>query len=148
VTASTGTLTHPFQYATREFDLGTSLYYYRFRYYDPDMERFLGEDPSTFDGGINFYAYVDADPVDVSDRFGLAGRSRPLPKPNPPQNPIPNAISMDYPAYEHCIGRESWKGCVPKKRGFSVPKPDFQDRFGNGAMSEGPHWPSRFTAIA
>jgi uncharacterized protein RhaS with RHS repeats len=33
-TASSGSLTNPFQYTAREFDPETSLYYYRARYYD------------------------------------------------------------------------------------------------------------------
>ncbi len=32
--ASSGTLTNPFQYTAREFDLETNIYYYRARYYD------------------------------------------------------------------------------------------------------------------
>ena len=34
-TASSGSLTNPFQYTGRELDPETSLYYYRARYYDP-----------------------------------------------------------------------------------------------------------------
>ena len=34
-TASSGSVTNPFQYTGREFDTETSLYYYRARYYDP-----------------------------------------------------------------------------------------------------------------
>ena len=34
MTASTGTLTNPFQFTGREFDLETGIYYYRMRYYD------------------------------------------------------------------------------------------------------------------
>jgi YD repeat-containing protein len=34
-TASSGSLTNPFQYTASEFDPETSLYYYRARYYDP-----------------------------------------------------------------------------------------------------------------
>jgi uncharacterized protein RhaS with RHS repeats len=34
-TASTGSLTNPFQYTGRESDPETDLYYYRARYYDP-----------------------------------------------------------------------------------------------------------------
>jgi hypothetical protein len=44
---------------------------YRARYYDPSIGRFLSEDPSDFDGGLNFYAYVGNDPVNWFDPFGL-----------------------------------------------------------------------------
>lgn len=42
------------------------------RYYDPSIGRFISEDPIGFKGsGTNFYAYVNNDPIDLSDPFGL-----------------------------------------------------------------------------
>jgi RHS repeat-associated protein len=69
--ASTGTLTNPFQYTGRESDPETALYYYRARYYDPQIGRFISEDP--IQGGLNFYAYVKNDPVRFTDPSGLKG---------------------------------------------------------------------------
>jgi RHS repeat-associated protein len=46
------------------------LYYYRARYYDPHQGRFISEDPIGFDGGVNFYGYVSANPVNLFDPFG------------------------------------------------------------------------------
>ena len=40
----TGTSANPFQYTGREND-GTGLYYYRARYYSPQLQRFVSEDP-------------------------------------------------------------------------------------------------------
>ena len=71
LTASTGTLVNPFQYAGREFDQVTGLYYNRARYYDPSLGRFLSEDPIKFDGGIDFYAYVLNNPTILVDPSGL-----------------------------------------------------------------------------
>ena len=45
-TASSGSLTNWFQYTVREFDTENSLYYYRARYYDASVGRFLKEDTS------------------------------------------------------------------------------------------------------
>ena len=56
LTASTGTLTNPFQYTGREFDADTGAYYYRARYFDQNTGRFISEDPIKFKGGVNFYA--------------------------------------------------------------------------------------------
>jgi RHS repeat-associated protein len=36
---------NPYAFTGREFDLETGLYYYRARYYDPHLGRFLQEDP-------------------------------------------------------------------------------------------------------
>jgi RHS repeat-associated protein len=70
-TNSSGSLTNPFQYAGREFDSESSLYYMRARYFDPSTGRFISEDPIGFDGGENFYAYTYNSPVDLKDPFGL-----------------------------------------------------------------------------
>jgi hypothetical protein len=51
--------------------IAASTSYYRARYYDPNIGRFLSEDPSDFDGGINFYAYVGNDPANWLDPLGL-----------------------------------------------------------------------------
>src|SRR5439155_10686970 len=47
-----------FRFTGREYDLETGLYYYRARYYDPTVGRFISEDPIGFSSGINFYGYV------------------------------------------------------------------------------------------
>lgn len=71
VTASSGSLTNPFQYTGREMDAETGLYYYRARYYDSAAGRFLAEDPSKFWGGINLYQYALNSPQDYIDPSGL-----------------------------------------------------------------------------
>jgi RHS repeat-associated protein len=71
LTASTGTLTDPFQYAGREFDSETSLYYYRARYYNPAIGRFVSGDPAGLLGGINLYAYATNKPLRWIDPFGF-----------------------------------------------------------------------------
>jgi RHS repeat-associated protein len=72
LTASTGSLTNSFRYTGREFDIETSLYYYRARYYDPQTGRFFSEDPSMFAGGdVNFYGYAGQRPTNLIDPAGL-----------------------------------------------------------------------------
>ena len=70
--ASSGSLTNPFQYTSREFDNEANLYFYRARYYDPNAGRFLREDPIGWQGGANFYAYAGNNPVLWIDPYGLA----------------------------------------------------------------------------
>ena len=60
-----------FRYTGREFDEETGLYYYRARYYDPEVGRFMNEDPIGFSGGINFYSYVGNNPINFIDPLGL-----------------------------------------------------------------------------
>ena len=70
VTASGEASDNPFQYTGREND-GTGLYYYRARYYSPELHRFISEDPIGLAGGINKLAYVGNNPVNFIDPYGL-----------------------------------------------------------------------------
>jgi RHS repeat-associated protein len=74
LTASTGTLTNPFQYTGRDYDAETSLRYYRARYYDPTVGRFVSEDPMRFSASPNYYSYVENRPVNATDPMGLTIR--------------------------------------------------------------------------
>jgi hypothetical protein len=47
-----------------------SASYYRARYYDPTVGRFVSEDPVRFRAGKNFYSYVRDNPVNFSDPRG------------------------------------------------------------------------------
>ncbi len=68
---SPGTVDQPYTYTGRELDAESGLLYYRARYYDPATGRFLQKDAAGFSGGINFYAYVGANPTIFVDPFGL-----------------------------------------------------------------------------
>jgi RHS repeat-associated protein len=71
LTASTGSLVNPFQYTARESDTETGLYYYRARYYDLQIGRFVNEDPIGFHGGEDFYPYAANEPTLLVDPTGL-----------------------------------------------------------------------------
>jgi RHS repeat-associated protein len=69
-TTITGTSVNGFQYTGREND-GSGLYYYRARYYQPRLQRFIAEDPIGFLGGdVNLYGYVGQNPVLMTDPSG------------------------------------------------------------------------------
>lgn len=93
-----GTSTTPLQYTGREDDGATGLYFYRARYYSPQLGRFISEDPIGLAGGTNYYAYADGNPISESDPLGL----RPLTatekcklKPYIPQTDLDNADLHD-----------------------------------------------------
>jgi RHS repeat-associated protein len=58
-------------YTSREWDAETGLYYYRNRWYDPSVGRFISEDPIGLSGGVNWYAYVANNPIRFADPLGL-----------------------------------------------------------------------------
>jgi len=69
--ATTGTLANPFRYTGREFDAETGLHFYRARYYDSTLGRFISSDPIEFNGGANFYVYTGNRPLIRIDPSGL-----------------------------------------------------------------------------
>ena len=71
LTTTLPSIANPFTYTGREWDKETGLYYYRARYYDPKVGRFISKDPIGLAGGINLYSYVGNNPVNWIDPLGL-----------------------------------------------------------------------------
>ncbi len=60
-----------FGYTGRELDQETGQYYYRARYYDAGVGRFISEDPIGFTAGdANLYRYVGNSPLNATDPSG------------------------------------------------------------------------------
>ncbi len=59
----------PLRFAGQYADDSTGLHYNTFRYYDPDVGRFISQDPIWIEGGLNLYAY-GANPVSSTDPLG------------------------------------------------------------------------------
>ncbi|HJS43583.1 MAG TPA: RHS repeat-associated core domain-containing protein [Gemmatimonadales bacterium] len=66
----TGVVTR-FRMGSMEYDQPTGLYHMQARYYDPELGRFLSEDPIGIQGGLNLYAYAGNDPINRRDPSGL-----------------------------------------------------------------------------
>jgi RHS repeat-associated protein len=56
-------------------DCETGLYYNFFRYYDPDIDRYITQDPTGLPGGFNLYAYP-VNPLSWIDPLGLSRKKR------------------------------------------------------------------------
>ncbi|MDR6624320.1 RHS repeat-associated core domain-containing protein [Caulobacter segnis] len=61
-----------FQYTGQIFLADLSLYHYKARAYSPFYGRFLQVDPTGYDDGLSWYAYVGNDPINKYDPNGLA----------------------------------------------------------------------------
>jgi RHS repeat-associated protein len=59
-----------FQYTGQIWLPELGMYHYKGRVYSPYLGRFLQTDPVGYDGGINLYAYVGDDPVNLTDPDG------------------------------------------------------------------------------
>lgn len=72
IIAQSGTVANPYTYTAREYDPESGLYYYRARYYDANIGRFLQTDPIGFaSGDVNLYRYVRNNPINFLDPMGL-----------------------------------------------------------------------------
>jgi RHS repeat-associated protein len=60
-----------YRFASQEYDPQTGLYAYLYRFYDPNSQRWLNQDPIQEAGGLNLYAYVANNPVNKIDPLGL-----------------------------------------------------------------------------
>jgi RHS repeat-associated protein len=59
----------------KEYDSDTGLYYFNARWYDPDLGRFISEDPVMDPNNPNLYSYCANNPLSNSDPTGLDSES-------------------------------------------------------------------------
>ncbi|MFK9004415.1 RHS repeat-associated core domain-containing protein [Pseudomonas pergaminensis] len=86
-----GEVDNPLRFQGQYFDQESGLHYNRHRYYNPDVGRYLTQDPVKLAGGINAYQYVP-NPTGWVDPLGLSrcpGEDGCKPT-NRPENPAEN----------------------------------------------------------
>jgi RHS repeat-associated protein len=110
-------VTNSLRFQARPYDNETGLYYFRARYYDPSLARFISEDPVGLASGINPYAFEGNDPVNGSDPSGLDPECRVS-----DDNPCPiDGITITEEADDRTNG---WAR-HPSDRGGPTPKGPF-----------------------
>ena len=60
-----------YQFSSKEFLLYSGMYYYLYRFYDPNTQRWLNRDPIQEYGSYNLYKFVGNDAVNGVDPYGL-----------------------------------------------------------------------------
>jgi RHS repeat-associated protein len=63
-----------YRFSSKEVHVNSGMCYYGFRFYEPNLQRWVNRDPIGERGGVNLYAYVQNDPSDHFDFFGLDGQ--------------------------------------------------------------------------
>ena len=60
-----------YRFSSKESHANSGLVYYLYRFYDPNLQRWVNRDPLGETAGGNLYAFVSADPVNDVDYLGL-----------------------------------------------------------------------------
>jgi RHS repeat-associated protein len=76
VRKQTGTLANAWEFTGRPRDAESSLVFLRNRYYDSRTGSFITQDPIGPEGGVNLYAYVQNNPINLTDAWGYQGQSK------------------------------------------------------------------------
>lgn len=63
--------TNPFRFSSEYYDSETGLVYYNYRYYDPQLGRWLSRDPIEEEGGYNLFAILENEVINYYDQNGL-----------------------------------------------------------------------------
>ena len=77
-----------FKFSSKELDRATGFYYYGYRFYSPQWQRWVSRDPIGEKSQLNLYVFVNNNPLVGLDRQGLEEKPAPAPMPSPP-TPIP-----------------------------------------------------------
>jgi RHS repeat-associated protein len=94
-----------YRFSSKEYHSPSGLIYYLYRYYDPNLQRWVNRDPIEELGGYNLYCFVGDDPIDRDDLLGLEGGSNSNNGPyfsNPYNNPIKIAKDAASCAKQAC----------------------------------------------
>ena len=65
-------LGNTYRFSSKEWDLRTDVYYYGYRYYQPNLQRWLNRDPLEEAGGINLYGFNSNNTLSLIDSDGAA----------------------------------------------------------------------------
>ena len=99
---------NPFRFSSEYYDEETGLVYYNYRYYNPELGRWISRDPIEEQGGYNLYGMIGNNPLYGWDKEGNGAFffAKPIPIGRPllyarpvkttPKPSIPRTVSPKY----------------------------------------------------
>jgi RHS repeat-associated protein len=60
-----------YRFSSKEWLSSLGLYYFGYRFYDPNLQRWINRDPIQENGGVNLYGFVANGAINAVDQFGL-----------------------------------------------------------------------------
>lgn len=103
---------NPIRFSSEYWDNETELIYYNYRYYDPQLGRWLSRDPSAEKGGLNIYGFVNNNPINKFDVLGLWERF-PFPTPG---DIAPQRAAQENAAKERQKRYQKWRDWLKKEK--------------------------------
>ncbi len=105
-----------YRFSTKPME-GTGLYYYGYRYYEPETGRWLNRDPIAEKGGTNLYGFVRNNAIQYVDRLGLDAHAFPNPDLPPSSEPVWGNQTGDRPIGDQTDWfDENFKGLVEQAK--------------------------------
>lgn len=119
-----------YRFSSKEYDRNAGLYYYGFRYYEPNFQRWLNRDPIGEVGGLSLYCYVGNNPLNLVDPYGEDAYTI-----GPVTIPIPGTTEwweQDSQSAHEGQHRADWLKSIPgwrkEQRGFAAEIPVIDDQ--------------------
>lgn len=100
---------NPWRYQGKRIDQETGLIHFGYRYYDPQLGRWISPDPAGDLDGPNLYLFVHNNPISYVDYFGLAAQGN--------ENQSKDFLGYFYGEYEPACYCEAHRTC---KRGGDI----------------------------
>ncbi len=115
---------NPWQFAEKRIDDKSGLILFGLRFYDPNIGRWVSQDPIGNLDGPNPYAYLHNNPLNHLDRFGLATESN-------SQNKFEEYMFGEVESHCYCEKHRTCKrgGDIGKTAGSHLPKVSHNYRF-------------------
>ncbi|MGF6118675.1 RHS repeat-associated protein [Janthinobacterium lividum] len=109
-----GEIEQPLRFQGQYEDQETGLFYNRYRYYDPDVARYVTQDPIGLLGGLNSYQYAP-NPILWIDPQGLSKKCQKNSSCDPCAGKNPSATARKWQGTHPYIGVDSYKNMAIQK---------------------------------